>query len=203
MPSVGVCISSTTSYADITLPVLFKSLRKAGFNMANVFVAVGGDTDNDGKETVDPKYGVKILRRKHNAMGFAALMESENLASLPYWLLLHDTCAVTEDSLKKLADVDIGLNPDIVLLRPPEEKNEIGFYSSAFAKSSVDMPVSLMATNYFSTLISRASVVNILNSPWLVELEQDIYGTGNKRETLLFSSLGIKKFKNNDGIGKP
>jgi hypothetical protein len=202
MPGVGVCISSTASYADITLPVLFKSLKKAGFNMANVFVSVGGDTKDDGKETVDPKYGVKIFKHKYSRMGYTALMEFGQLACLPYWLLLHDTCAVTEDSLKKLAEVDVGMNPDIVLLRPPEERNEIGFYSSEFIQTSVDMPSDLTATNYLSMMVSRASVVSILNSPWLVELEQDIYGTGNKRETLLFSSLGIKKFKGKD-TGKP
>lgn len=191
----GICVSSHIDYEKDTLSRLFKSLNRDGFNMGNIFVVVGGDTKTAGKIDVDPEYNVKILRQRQNLMGFTAFSVSSEFEPLQYWLLLHDTCEVVGGFYEKMKTLDIGLNPDIILFGDSKDKFEMGMYSKNFLRNCGLVSESTKSEGLLDIMISRASVVVVLNSIVKKEAERDIYGTGNKRETILFNSLGIKKFK--------
>ena len=192
---VGICVSSHVEYEKSTLPRLFKSLKREGFNMNNVFVVVGGDNKATGESSIDSEYKVRITRQKQNFMGFTAFSELSDFGSLHYWLLLHDTCDVVDGFYSKLKSLDIGLSPDMILFQHPKEKLEIGVYSAKFIKSRGIPNQSVKPTEYLGILVNRANLVVALDSVIKKEVERDIYGTGIKREPLLFNSLGIRKFK--------
>ena len=192
---VGICVSSHAEYEKATLPRLFKSLKREGFNMNNVFAVVGGDNKATGEKKFDSEHGVSITRQKQNFMGFTAFSELSNFGALRYWLLLHDTCDVIDGFYSKLRYLDIGLNPDMVLFKHPKEKLEIGIYSANFIESRGILGQSVKQNEYLETLISRADLAVALDSTVKKEIERDIYGTGVRRETLVFNSLGIRKFK--------
>jgi hypothetical protein len=199
----GICVSTHINYEKDAIPVLLKSLQKSGFKTDKVLIVVGGDSKNS-TVAIDPNFGAKVIRKSRNLLGFTALTEYAHMESSPYWLLLHDTCSVDKDFTSKMAEVDVGLNPDIVLPRPSSERLEIGIYSLKFLKAHMDASFTSGFTSYLDTLTSKTNVAVILNTPVIMEPEKDIYGTGVKRETLLFSSLGILKYRGKamDG-GKP
>lgn len=201
---VGVCASSHADYEKATLPRLFKSLKRNGFNMNNVFAVVGGDFKTAGETNIDPEYKVKVIRQKPNYMGFTAFSELSDFGALHYWLLLHDTCDVTDGFTEKIKTLDIGLNPDIILFSHPKEKSEIGIYSSDFIKKCGLPTQGVKGHEFLDVLISRAKIVVALNATTKKETERDVYGMGNKRETILFHSLGIRKYKGKVVVnGKP
>jgi len=202
----GVCVSSHVAYEKEALPVLFTSLKNSGFDTEKVLVVVGGESDakKNGIVTTDPNFGARIIRKDCNFLGFTALTEHAHMESSPYWMLLHDTCSVEKSFTAKMSSVDVGLSPDIVLLRSPQEKLEIGIYSSKFLHEHMDTTLSSGLLEYLNALTMKANVAVVLNALADTKVEKDIYGTGVKRETLLFSSLGILKYRGKamDG-GKP
>ena len=191
----GICISSHSDYDKATLPRLFKSLKREGVNMNSVFAVVGGDNKANGETVIDPEYKVSIMRQKQDFMGFTAFTDKSDFSAAPYWLLLHDTCEVVEGFMAKLKSLDIGLNPDMILFKHPKEKFEMGVYSASFIQKSCVPNQSTRATEHLEILTNRANLVVAFDSVVKKEVERDIYGMGIKREPLLFSSLGIRKYK--------
>lgn len=200
----GICVSSHVNYEKETTPVLLRSLKSSGFNTEKVVIVVGGDNGKGTTVSIDPNFGAKIVRKNRHFLGLTALTEHEHMESMPYWLLLHDTCSVEMDFVSKTADIDVGLNPDVVLLRPASEKLEIGIYSHKFLKDHMDVTLSSGLLGHIDVLTAKSNISVMMNTPMIVRPEKDIYGAGVKRETLLFSAMGILKYRGKaiDG-GKP
>jgi hypothetical protein len=200
--SIGVCVSSHVEYEEIALPKLLKSLELDGFDMKKVLVVVGGDKKDS--KAFDTRFNVNIVRRKKNALGFTALCNVDEFAENQYWLLLHDTCDVVKGFSQNILSVDVGLNPDIVLIGQPKEYSEIAIYSSAFIKDNSGFTSDVKPSGYFPGMVAKARTVVVLNVPMKKEPPKDIYGTGVKRETIVLQSLGIRKFRGrNMSGGKP
>jgi hypothetical protein len=198
---IGICVSSHVEYEEVALPKLLKSLELDGFDMKKVLVVVGGDKKHS--KAFDTRFNVNVIRRKKNALGFTALCDIEEFSSYPYWLLLHDTCDVVDGFTQNLSSIDVGLNPDMILFRPPQEAVEIAIYSSAFVRS-INITSDIKPNAYFLSLLGKARTIETLNVPMKKEPPKDIYGTGIKRETIVLQSLGIRKFRGrNMSGGKP
>ena len=191
----GVCISSHVNYEKVAVPRILKSLEGDGFDMSRVLVVIGSDSKNGGLfRVVDPELGVMSARKREDIFGLMAL-KSVPPGKYPYWLLLHDTCEVTNGFTTNVANIDVGLNPDMVLLRPLAEKQEFGLYESQFATELENMAQDISHTDYFGLVTQRAEVVVNLDSLFKKEPERDVYGMGVKRETVNFHSIGLKKFR--------
>jgi len=199
---IGICVSSHVEYEEIALPKLLKSLEFDGFDMKKVLVVVGGDKKDS--KAFDTRFNVKIVRRKKNALGFTALCNVDEFAENQYWLLLHDTCDVVKGFTQNLSSVDVGLNPDMVLIGQPKEYSEIAIYSAAFIRDNSGFTSDVKPNGYFLGMVAKARTVMVLNIPMKKEPPKDIYGTGIKRETIVLQSLGIRKFRGrNMSGGKP
>ena len=200
--SIGVCVSSHVEYEEIALPKLLKSLELDGFDMKKVLVVVGGDKKDS--KAFDTRFNVNVIRRKKNALGFIALCNVAEFAESQYWLLLHDTCDVVEGFSQKILSVDVGLNPDIVLMGQPKEYSEIAIYSSAFIRDHSGFTSDVKPVGYFPGMVAKAGTIEVLNVQMKKEPPKDIYGTGIKRETIVFQNLGIRKFRGRSmSGGKP
>lgn len=195
MDSFGICISSSFHYEKIAIPRILKSLEGDGFDMNNVAIVIGNDAKNDRKIGVNSETGVLEIRRKNDVFGMTALGNVPDISARPYWLLLHDTCEVTNGFTKSVSGLDIGLNPDMVVLRPLNEKVEFGLYKADFAAKMGDMPLDVKPFDYFGIVVQKAEIITILNASLKKEPEKDVYGKGIRRETLHFPSVGIKKYQ--------
>lgn len=187
----GVCVSSHVQYEKGTVEPILKSLRKTGFDMSRVVVVVDGDK-RWASWSDDRADGVRVERADVDAMGFAGLNAAGN--DYPYWLLVHDTCEFDRDFQDKIAGVDVGLEPDVVLLSSPEEKSEIGLYSGKFVAGA---EVDIKATRYdrlFDMFMARARTVLVAPGKVSVVGSKDVYGNGVMRKVMRFESLGLKKF---------
>ena len=191
---VGVCVSSHVKFEKHTLEPLLKSLRKTGFDMAKVVVVVDGDKkwENWADDRSD---GVSVMRANGEALGFAGLLGAKAKTSQEYWLLVHDTCAFEADFTSKLANVEVGLQPDMVLALPPEERSGIGVYSKAFVTGSGVNIERTHPTRLFDELVKTARVVTILGGKTEFLGEKDVYGLGEKRRVVKVPALGIRKFQ--------
>ena len=193
----GICISSHTSYEELAIPKILRSLEGDGFDMTRVVVVIGNDKEQDGIASVDPNLKVLTYRTRKDIFGMTALGNISNAtdaASKSYWLLLHDTCEVTSGFAKKIANIDVGLNPDVVSFRDLGEKVEFGLYKSSFVLNSV-MPMGTKPFDYYDTLIRKANVICVLDSPFKKEPSRDVYGKGIIREVINYDTLGFKKYR--------
>lgn len=191
----GVCISSHTNYEDIAVPRILRSLEGDGFDMSKVVVVIGNDAKNNHSVGIDPKTHVMTVRERNDIFGMTALGNASKNYNVPYWLILHDTCEVSNGFSENIANFDVGLNPDMVILRPLDEKVEMGLYESKFALALENMPSGTRPFDYFDIATKRANVVSVLNIPFKKEPERDVYGKGIKRETVNFKDLGLKKYR--------
>ena len=186
-PEFRVCISSHISYYKDTLPRLLKSLKRVGLG-ALVVIADGSRHPVTKDElTIIGSPDVEIRVVNYDRHGYTALLETDN--SVPYWLLLHDTCELTQDFAQGLANIDVGMNPDMVLL---EENSDMGFYSSEFVHQK-------------RTMIEKSRVSKIRKQLWNQSnswtpgpkgkslRSKDVYGKGTERAVLLMD-IGIKKY---------
>ena len=191
----GICIASNIHYEKVAVPRILRSLEGEGFEMDRIVVVVGNDAKNDQKVGIDPEMKVMAVRRKNDIFGMTALGNVPDINSKPYWLLLHDTCEVTVGFAHSIASLDVGLNPDMVVFRPLDEKMEFGLYAAQFAQKMGDMPIGTKPFDYFGLITQKAEIITVLSTSIQKEPEKDVYGRGIRRETLYFPSLGLKKYR--------
>jgi len=186
-----ICVSSHVDYENTTIPILAASLKKAKFDLNRVQVVVGGDPRNDGKEEL--KDGIKIIRTGLKAMGFVGLSNAGQEDGVDYWMLVHDTCDFERDFTEKLASVEVGLEPDVVLIFPPDQKNEMGFYSSKFLRSTCLDVSEVKPDMLFDWMMMKAAIVMVKEGKNEVLGEKDVYGGGMPRKTVRVVSMGLRK----------
>jgi len=189
----GVCVSSHLEYEDKTIEPLLKSLKKTGFEMSKVLVVVGGDARGDGETKRDD--GVRIIRNGSKMSGFVGLSEAMKTDGFEYWLLVHDTCDFEKEFVSKLSTIDVGLRPDVILLRPVEDHSEMGFYSSAFLKRSGKVLTEWSTHTLLTAIMAATSIMTVAKGKISEDGDRDVYGTGVKRRVLTISSVGIRKFE--------
>jgi hypothetical protein len=190
----GVVVSSHVNYEKLAIPRILHSLEGDGFDMNKVVVVIGNDKVNDGVTGMDSTLKVMSVRTRKDIFGMTALNSIPDASTKPYWLLLHDTCEVTNGFTKNIANIDIGLNPNMVAFRPLNEKIEFGLYQSGFI-SLCTMPMGTKPFNHFEVVTKKAGIISILGSPFKKEPEKDVYGKGIVREVVNFNALGFRKYK--------
>ena len=191
----GICISSTVNYVEKTLSPLLDSIRKANFDMTKVVVVVGGFR-GDKTEMMG---GVKVIYRQNEEQSLNGLAGIDD--SVPYWLMLHDTCEAERNFMSLVTGTDIGLSPDVILLRN-DVTDWMGFYSTKFVNR---IKSSLGGTVDGSTkaIKDNASVIMTLGGTVTELGKRDIYGMGNTRLIKKINAVGIRKFDRTTGRKTP
>jgi hypothetical protein len=190
-PIFHICISSHIDYFEITVPRLLKSLKRVG-NLGDtreVLVVVSNPAKRpEPLPTLDGDYpNVTFKQVGYDKYGFTALMEAHD--QVPYWLVLHDTCEAVAAFPEGVADIDVGLNPDFVLLA---DTVDMGFYSRLFIDRVKQVSGSDRSDKIRRVLKDSANIW--VDGPLIQRLpEKDVYGGGVKREVHLLD-VGIKKY---------
>ena len=189
---LGICVSSHAQFADTAIPKLMKSVAASSFPPSKVVIIVGDSKTNDF--SVHPS-GAKLIETQKNLLGFTALSEAHELQGADYWLLLHDTCDVLPDFQKQIGAVDVGLNPDIVTFVKTEQRLEIGLYSNKFVHSARVGEIRGKSYEHMAEVHRQANIILDTENAIKYLPPRDIYGEGVKRETVVFPSLGVRKFR--------
>lgn len=189
-----VRISSCPQYSK-ALTTLLKTLKREDIGKDKIQVVVGSVPYKDAfKKKIG---GIEHISDTRNLRGFTALLadskDSVVKADMRY-VLLHDTCKVSNGFKAWLSNVDVGLNPDIILLRPPEEGLELGIYSGEFLLNQDDLDV-LKSKDMLDTLVDRAEVVLVVGGNRTVHEPSDPYQEKRLREEIVFSRPRISKMK--------
>lgn len=190
----GICISSHVTYAKTTLPLLLESIRKAKFDMSRVVAVVGGYAGDKTEEME----GAKVIYQEADGKGFGGLVGANG--TLSYWLLLHDTSEAERSFVEDSANIDIGLNPDVVRLQM-DKGDWTGFYRTVFLDKLRD-EIILHPNQIGVQVLQNARVVTAVSGQVVEAGLKDVYGTGNKR---LIEKLpvGIRKFRGVTGRKTP
>jgi hypothetical protein len=181
----GICISSHIDYYEVTLPRLVKSIKNVGFKGSIVACVV--DTSKRPRPLKDLGLNdVDVIQVRNNKYGFSSLLDIDK--SHDYWLMLHDTCELTSDF--DVSGIDVGLNPDYILL---SDGLDIGFYSHPFI-SRIKSDIELLNPDKIKKFLRKSANVWIPSSGKAKSLPAKyVYGSGKKRNVLLID-IGIKKY---------
>lgn len=188
-PQFSICISSHVDYYETTIPRLLKSLRRVGIAGETLIVVTDPAKRPEPLPELPAFEGMDVTVKQVgiNRHGFTALMESH--CQTPYWLLLHDTCEVVKAFPEGLADADVGLSPDFILLA---DTMDLGFYSSLFIDAMKDTMRNERPDKVRRRLKDSANIW--VEGPDIQRLPaKDVYGGGTKREVHLLD-IGIKKY---------
>jgi hypothetical protein len=183
----GICISSYVEYADITLPILLESIRKAGFDMSAVVAVVGG-FKGEKVETIE---GATVFYCESNGRGFGGLSKIND--NYPYWLMLHDTCEADRNFNDLVGGIDVGLNPDVIRLRT-DMNDWTGFYKMTFVQK-VSEEIGRKPEWAKTIITSTAKIVTSVQGIVVESVTKDVYGRGHKR-VMDKLPIGIRKYRN-------
>ena len=186
------------------LSKLLKSLKKDGVPDSKIKVIIGSVPYV--KEFKSKFRDIEFRSSEQNLKGFTALGtlvagEDQLVEYGKYYMLLHDTCMVVSGFHKWLDNVDIGLNPDIILLRPPEEDLELGIYSGDFLLDQDDLDT-VKPSKMLHFLIGRAKVVMVVGGHKIQKLPEDHYHDGITRKQLTFARPHVMKLKKAQKTGR-
>lgn len=196
---VEIRVSSCKKHGEI-VPVLLKSMRRDGVPDDQVTVIVGSvPYAEEFDKTFD---NIRYVSDERDMRGFTALSCGRGPAAAgeqlveedKRYMLLHDTCQVGKGFHQWLENVDVGLNPDIILLRPPEEGLELGIYSGSFLMNQEDLETFKQAER-LNVLLGRASVVIVVGGHAAVNAPEDHYFDGRTRQEMVFARPHVTKFK--------
>jgi hypothetical protein len=113
MVQINICVNSTKSFSEKTIPVIVQSLIDAKIDPKNIFVIEGGYDDR----FVEKKETHTHIFTNHNSLeytGMIDIVEYEMVSD--YWFNIHDTCKVGENFKNLLYNIPDDL-PDKLALR--------------------------------------------------------------------------------------
>lgn len=201
----GICVSSHYSYYKETLSRLLRSLwQQMGMDKVKVFV--GGTISERRIEDIET-YGAELFVTPHEYWGWTALKALMLSSGVDYWLLLHDTCEVSDKFMEKIGQVDSGLRFDAILLTDLSRQVEIGFWNQDFIMGVQRLISHVSLSDVFTSLIEKAQMVTSVSGLFTlgvsVGVQKDVYGRGTQRRVVEYRDLGIKKFLWQTGENKP
>lgn len=209
---VAICITTTKGYYEKTIPQLIARLKYLGIDMHNVYVFEGGQNEN--KKVAKEFHHFQV---NHNSFDLTALIAIVDFdLQPPYWLLLHDTLALT-DTFKYIFPL---LNPsgyECMPLRSHPSMN-IGVYSKDYLIKNKSYLESHRNNNYseqslqycktkaikeedylFTKSTNKQMINKLLSTIWSKSYVQYL---GKVRKKELYPQLGIIKYKANHGLSK-
>jgi hypothetical protein len=130
---IKICISTTKSYANETIPILVNQLVECNVNMEDIFVFEGGHNAYSVNKSV--RYHHYLTN--HNSFDLTSLISilELNLYS-EHWLLLHDTIEIDKSFKIKFFTINPNRYDCMPLTNFPSMN--IGIYSNEFLLKNKD-----------------------------------------------------------------
>ena len=113
---IKICVNSTKSYSEKTLPIIIPSLINSGISTEDIFVFEGGH-DN---RLVIKKDTHTLIQTDHNSLDFTGLIDIvEYEMESDYWFYIHDTCKVGPKFAELIYNIPDSLPDKIALFTHP------------------------------------------------------------------------------------
>lgn len=189
-----VRVSSCPSNSS-ALDELLKTLNREKVPKSKIQVVVGSVPYREGyKKKVN---GIQHISDTRNLRGFTGLLadrEGSRIKEDMRYVLLHDTCKVTEGFNEWMSNVDVGLNPDVILFRPLSEGVELGVYSGSFLLKQTDLDV-IDQKQRLETLVGRAEIVLVVGGNSFTNEPTRLYDEKKMRQGIVMCKPHVTKMK--------
>ena len=116
MYKINICVNSTKTFSEKTLPILIPSLIDSGVSPESIYVFEGG---HDTREIINTDTHI-MVKTDHNSMEYTGLIDIvENQMESDYWFNIHDTCRVGKKFWKLVNIIPDNFPDKIALWRHP------------------------------------------------------------------------------------
>lgn len=214
MVKISICVNSTKSFSEKTIPIIIKSLIDSKIEPKNIFVIEGGYENR----TVVVKDTHTHILTDHNSLEYTGLIDIvEHEMMSDYWFNIHDTCKVGNQFKSLLYNIPNNL-PDKISLRSYPSMS-IGSYkyeylikhkqrlldikNKDYSRETLQMwkQKGISIEDYMLHQLKDSPTIQynpeIYSDSWNVIGEEDWYGTKTVRRTEYHSSLDLYKSKSN------
>jgi hypothetical protein len=214
MLKINVCVNTTKSFSEKTIPIIVDSLLDSGIDSKNIFVIEGGYETRE----VNQRDSHTHIFTNHNSLEYTGLIDIvEYEMESDYWFNIHDTCKVGKNFKKLLYNIPEEL-PDKIALRSHPSMS-IGSYKYSYLLKHKSRLLDIKNTDY-----SRESLQEwkqrgigmedymlykledsptygynpeISDSGWNIIENEDWYKTNIKRRIEYHPTLDLYKSKSN------
>jgi hypothetical protein len=116
MVQINICVNSTKSFSEKTIPVIVDSLLECQIDSKNIFVIEGGHE----QRTIEEKDTYTHIFTNHNSLEYTGLIDIVEYEMVSdYWFNIHDTCKVGKNFKKLLYNIPNNLPEKIALRSHP------------------------------------------------------------------------------------
>lgn len=214
MVDINICVNSTKTFSEKTIPIVVESLLNSGIDSENIFVIEGG---YDERKVIKKDSHTHIYTN-HNSLEYTGLIDIvEYELKSDYWFNIHDTCKVGPNFKKLLYNIPEHLPNKLALRSHPSMS--IGSYKYEYLLSHKQRLLDIKNVDY-----SRESLQmwkqkgigmedymlyklqdcptekynpEISDSGWNIIDNQDWYNTNITRRIEYHPSLDLYKSKSN------
>lgn len=140
---IKICVNSTKTYSEKTLPIIIPSLINSGISTEDIFVFEGGHFDR--KTILRNDY--TLIQTDHNSLDFTGLIDIvEYEMESDYWFYIHDTCKVGPKFAELIYNIPKDF-PDKIALRIHPSMN-IASYKYSYLIEHKDRLMKLKNKDY-------------------------------------------------------
>ena len=102
MVKINICVNSTKTFSERTIPIIIESLLDCGIDSETIFVIEGGYDER----LIYKKQNYTHIITNHNSLEYTGLIDIvEYELESDYWFNIHDTCKVGKDFKKLLYNI--------------------------------------------------------------------------------------------------
>jgi hypothetical protein len=143
MVQINICVNSTKSFSEKTIPVVVQSLLESGIDSKNIFVIEGGYE----KRYIEKKDTYTHIFTNHNSLEYTGLIDIVEYEMVSdYWFNIHDTCKVGKNFKKLLYNIPNNF-PDKIALRSHPSMS-IGSYKYEYLIKHKERLLNIKNKNY-------------------------------------------------------
>lgn len=214
MVQINICVNSTKSFSEKTIPVIVESLLECQIDSKNIFVIEGGHE----QRTIEEKDTYTHIFTNHNSLEYTGLIDIVEYEMISdYWFNIHDTCKVGKNFKKLLYNIPNNLPEKIALRSHPSMS--IGSYKYEYLIKHRQRLLDIKNTDYSREslqhwkqkgigmedyMLYKLQDVNtfrynpeISDSGWNIIDGEDWYQTNIKRRIEYHPTLDLYKSKSN------
>ena len=143
MVQINICVNSTKSFSEKTIPVIVDSLLECQIDSKNIFVIEGGHE----QRTIEEKDTYTHIFTNHNSLEYTGLIDIVEYEMVSdYWFNIHDTCKVGKNFKKLLYNIPNNLPEKIALRSHPSMS--IGSYKYEYLTKHRQRLLDIKNTDY-------------------------------------------------------
>lgn len=169
MVQINICVNSTKSFSEKTIPVIVDSLLECQIDSKNIFVIEGGHE----QRTIEEKDTYTHIFTNHNSLEYTGLIDIVEYEMVSdYWFNIHDTCKVGKNFKKLLYNIPNNLPEKIALRSHPSMS--IGSYKYEYLIKHRQRLLDIKNTDYSRESLQHWKQKGICMEDYMLYKLQDV-----------------------------